>query len=115
MAGNHDRRLHSSGGFGVCATFISDSDESFNVIKNLDWRWPGRRQRSVDKTRNLLREIGRYRISDLNVLLGSIPKEEVIVRKCLQASRFANRQAAALPWVRMNKVVPVFRDMAGHS
>src|SRR5581483_11946404 len=56
----------------------------------------------------------RNRIADLHILLGSVALEEVVVRKRLQASRLYHREAPALFQVRMDVIVPIIGDMAGH-
>ena len=53
----------------------------------------------------------RHGVSYLNVLLGPITFEQVIVRKRLQAGGLSDGQAPTLMYVGMNEVVTVFRDM----
>lgn len=69
----------------------------------------------MQKLRDLSGKIRRYCVSDLHILLCTISKEQVVVRKSLQSRSFADSQAAALNSIWMNEIVSVFRDMAGHS
>lgn len=57
-------------------------------------------------------EEGRDGISDLDILLGAVAAEQIVVREGLKSSRFPNREASALHWIRVNKVVSVLADMA---
>ena len=56
----------------------------------------------------------RDRIPDLDILLGSIAEEQIVVRKGLKPGGLAHRQASTLQWVMMDEVVPVLGDVAGH-
>ena len=49
------------------------------------------------------------------VLLCAVSLEKVVVRKCLETGSLPYRQAAALTWIGMDEVVPVFGDMTGYG
>jgi hypothetical protein len=57
--------------------------------------------------RNLPGEVGRDGISNLDILLGPVSLEQIIVRKCLKSRRFSDGETAALQRIRVNEVVPV--------
>ena len=48
------------------------------------------------------------------ILLRPRATEEIVVGESLQSSRLTDRQRAALCWIRMNEVVTILRDVAGH-
>ena len=54
---------------------------------------------------------GGHRITHLHVLGATRPLEEIVVRECLEAGCFAHRQAPALPWIWMDIVVAVLREV----
>ena len=64
---------------------------------------------------DLSRQQGRYGVTDLGVLGGSGPFEEVVVREGLNPGSFPDRQAATLGRVVVNVIVSIFGDVAGYS
>ncbi len=57
----------------------------------------------------------RHRISDLHKLLGSIPEEDVIIRKGLKAGSLPDREAPALGGVWMNEVMAILGYVTCHG
>lgn len=64
---------------------------------------------------NLSRQKRRYGIPNLDVLLGPVAQEQIVVWEGLQPRSLANCQAAALPRIGMDEVMPVLRYVAGHG
>ncbi len=62
---------------------------------------------------DLPRQKWRHRVSNLHVGFGSVAKEQIVVRECLQPGRFPHGQTAALKRVRVDEVVAVLGDVAG--
>ena len=54
----------------------------------------------------------RYSVSDLAVLMSARPAEIVVVRKCLQPSRFADSEATALRLIVVDEVMSVLCNVA---
>ena len=67
----------------------------------------------IDDLTNLLGEQWWHSIPNLLVLFSARSFEEIVVRKCLESRRFANRQASGLRWIVMNEVMSVFGNMRG--
>lgn len=74
-----------------------------------------RADKPVQVFADLQRQEWGYRIAHLSILLGSIPKEYVVIGESLQSRGFAHRQASALERIRVNEVMPILRDMARHG
>lgn len=68
----------------------------------------------LDNAGNLSRKKGGDRIADLRVLFCPVSREEVVVRKCLQAGGLTDGQAPALGRVMMNEVMPVLGYMGNN-
>lgn len=60
---------------------------------------------------DLMSQIGGHRVSDLVVLLGARPNEDVVIGESLQTCCFTNGEATHLQWIRMDEVVPVLGDV----
>ena len=82
---------------------------SFVMLVRLD-----RPYHIVHYFRDLKRQIRRYSIPHLHVLLCSISFKEIIVGECLQSRSLANCQAPVLSRVVVNIVVAIFGNMTGH-
>lgn len=54
----------------------------------------------------------RHRVSDLDILLGPVAQEQVVVGEGLQPGGLAHGQAAALHRIGMNEVMSILGDMA---
>jgi hypothetical protein len=67
-----------------------------------------------DPPRELKRQKWRDSVANLDKLLTSVAFKEVVVRKGLQPSRFSYGQAPALPWIWMDKIVPILVNMRGN-
>lgn len=93
-----DTRHHST------ALFLGN-----NVCQRL-----GSYQEITDNLGNPVGKQGRHCIANLQVLLGPVPGEKVVIWKCLKTGSFAHCQTSALMGVRMNIVVTVFRYVAGN-
>ena len=64
---------------------------------------------------NLFGKKGRDCIAHLDVLLGAISLEEIIVRERLDAGGLPDGKAATLLRVGMNEVVPILGDVTGYG
>ena len=76
------------------------------------WTLPPRAQQSVQRNADLASQEWGHRVSNLFKLLGIVANEPVIVGKSLESSCFTDRKCAALERIRVNKIMPIFRDMA---
>ena len=64
-----------------------------------------------NRQRDLASQLRGHGIANLSVLLGSRSGEEIAVIKRLKSCGLAHSEAAALNWVVVDIVVPVFRDV----
>src|SRR5580693_9441655 len=72
-------------------------------------------KKSGDNICNLFCQKRRHGIADLAILLGPWPFKAIIIRKGLQSSCFAHRQASALRRIIMDEIVAVFRYVRNNS
>src|SRR5437764_13705148 len=69
------------------------------------------RQQIKDQLCDLKCKQRRDRISDLFVLFGSRPFEQVVVWKCLNSSRFSDSKTSRLSGIGMDEVMAIFRNV----